>query len=231
MKAMARGVAIGLLGLFIGLAARAQGSFFKEEFLPPAGKGPAVLVLSGQTGPASRKPFVRKLADLGYYAVLVDGNDMLNRSGNAARNFNEALAQTLASPANTTPKAAVIGFSLGGGGLLLHAMHQGDKVSAAVAWYPATAWITQLDALVGRFNVPLLLMAAEKDTYKNCCPIDRARQLDQAAQARSLPIELVVYPEADHAFDLQGPTFRSADTEDAWQRTRAHLDRLHPLPR
>lgn len=230
MKSMARWLGLGVLGLFSSVAL-AQGSFFKQEFLPPSGKGPAVLVLSGQTGPESRKPFVRKLADLGYYAVLVDGNDMLNRSGNAQRNFNEALAQTLASPASTTQKAAVIGFSLGGGGLLFNAMHQGDKVSAAVAVYPATAWISNVDGLVGRFNVPLLLMAAEKDTYKNCCPIDRARQIVQVAQGRSLPVELVVYPEAEHAFDLPGPLFRAADAEDAWQRTLAHLDRLHPLPR
>lgn len=214
----------------VGALASAQG-FFKEEFLPPDGKGPAVLVLSGQTGPDPRKPFARKLASLGYYVVLTDGNDMLNRSGNATRNFNEALAQTLAAPASTTPKAAVIGFSLGGGGLLLHAASRAEQVSMAVAWYPATAWITNLDTLVGRYNVPLLLLAAEKDSYKNCCPIERARQIEQLAKARGLAIELVVYPQAEHGFDLPGTLFRAADTEDAWQRTVAMLARLQPLPR
>lgn len=218
----------GLMGL-LASTAFAQGGFFKEEFLPPGGKGPAVLVLSGQSGPQPRVPYVRKLAEAGYYVVLVDGNDMLNRSGNAARHFNDALAQTLASPANTAPKAAVLGFSLGGGGTLLHALHRAEQVSMAVLYYPATSWIADIPALVSRVNVPALLLAAEKDSYRNCCPIERARQIEQAAKGRGLAFELVVYPQAEHAFDLPGPQLRAGDTDDAWQRTLAMLARLQPV--
>lgn len=217
-----------LLGL-AGLAA-AQGSFFREEFAPPSGKGPAVLIMSGQTGPtAPRKAYARKVAEMGYQVLLVDGNDMLNRSGNATRNFNDALALLLGSPNNTTPKAAVIGFSLGGGAALLHAIHRAPQVSMAVTVYPATAWIANIDALVGKFNVPLLLMAAEKDTYKDCCPIERAHQIQKSAQAQGKLVELVTYPDADHGFDLPGGNFRRGDTEDAWKRTTDMLARLHPV--
>jgi dienelactone hydrolase len=98
-----------------------------------------------------------------------------------------------------------------------------------VLYYPATSWIPDINALVGRINVPVLLLAAEKDSYRNCCPIERARQIEQAAKGRGLAFEMVVYPQADHAFDLPGPQHRAADTDDAWQRTSAMLARLHPV--
>ena len=187
-------------------------------------------MVSGQTGPtAARKDYARKLADRGYNVLLVDGNDMFNRSGQATRNFNDAMSLLLGSPSSTTPKAAVIGFSLGGGATLLHAVHRSEQVSMAITYYPTTAWIPNIDALAGRISVPLLLLAAEKDTYKDCCPIDRARQIKQAADARGKTVELVTYPDADHGFDLPGGAFRRSDSEDAWKRSTEMLARLHPV--
>jgi len=94
-----------------------------------------LLVVSGVTGPTTeRKAFARKVAELGYNVLLVDGNDMLNRSANAARNFNDAMALVQGSPNTTTPKASVIGFSLGGAAALLHAIHHSKQVSMLVTY-------------------------------------------------------------------------------------------------
>ncbi len=43
------------------------------------------------------------------------------------------------------------------------------------------------------------------------------------AKALGKPMDLVVYPSADHDF-IAGPNYRAADADDAWRRT---TDALH----
>lgn len=229
--AAAAGVLAWLAASTLGTGARAQAAPYSQAFLPPSGKGPVVLVLSGQTGPQPRQAFAREVAALGYYTVLLDGNDVLNRSGNGQRVLTDALAAALASPHAASTKAAVIGFSLGGGGLLGYATHRSDTVSMAVAYYPATSWIPDVPALAGRIKVPLLVYAAEKDSYKNCCPLDRARQLEEAARQKGAGMELVVCPDAEHGFDLPGRHYRQDLVDETWRRTQEMLARLHPVAR
>jgi len=51
-----------------------------------------------------------------------------------------------------------------------------------------------------------------------------------AAKAREKPLELVVYPEADHSFDDHGGrAYRGGDAEDAWRRTQEMLSKHQPL--
>ncbi|MBN8453215.1 MAG: dienelactone hydrolase family protein [Candidatus Accumulibacter sp.] len=40
---------------------------------------------------------------------------------------------------------------------------------------------------------------------------------------------MVVYPHADHAFNLDGRTYRADDAADAWRRTVDMLARHHPV--
>ncbi|MBL8309958.1 MAG: dienelactone hydrolase family protein [Burkholderiales bacterium] len=204
----------------------AQG-YFREEIAAKDGKGPAVLIISGQTGPDPRRAYARDVAALGYNVLLVDGNDMLSRTKPAAHNFKDAVSSLLAAPNTTSKKVAVIGFSLGGGALLSHALHQPDVVVAALAVYPFTAWIQNVDGLVGRLQVPLTVLAAGADSYNNCCLIDKAREIEKSAKAKGKAFDMVVYENAEHGYDLTGRNYRHDYTRDTWQRTEAWLKRVH----
>ncbi len=202
-------------------------NMFHEEFLPKSGKGPGVLVMSGQTGPDSRRSYAKDLAEEGYYVLLLDGNDIHSRTKPGAQNFKEAVASMLASPNNTSSKVAVVGFSLGGGGALAQAIHQTETVSGVVAMYPATSWIQNVDRLVERMNVPLLFISAEKDTYNNCCLIEKAREIEATAKAKGKSFEFVTYPDAEHGFDLTGRNYRRDYVTDSWKRTMEALKKAH----
>jgi dienelactone hydrolase len=197
-------------------------------YKPPKDNGPVVIVISGQTGPEARKDFAKRVANLGYYVVLVDGNDILDKARQGRKHLTEVLSTALSSPNATSKKAFVIGFSQGGGGVLAHAMFLGDQVNAAVAIYPATFWIQNVPAHVDRFQLPLLILAAEKDTYKECCLISKAREIEAAAKEKNKAFEMVTYPSADHGFDLPGRLYRAADANDAWERVTTMLKRVHP---
>jgi len=74
-------VAVGLALLCAPIsAARAQ-----AEFPPSQGKGPVVMVVSGQGGAARYQPAAQQVAQLGYDAILVDGNDMEGSHGQALK--------------------------------------------------------------------------------------------------------------------------------------------------
>ena len=79
-------------------AALGQTTYFREEIAAKPGKGPAVLIISGQSGPDPRRSYARDVAALGYNVLLVDGNDMLSRTKPAAQNFKDAVSSLLASP-------------------------------------------------------------------------------------------------------------------------------------
>jgi dienelactone hydrolase len=212
--------------LAASMAATAQ-SYFREELAPANGSGPAVLVISGQTGPEPRRSYAQEVAALGYNVLLVDGNDMLSRTKPGAQNFKDAVASLLASPKSSSRRVAVIGFSLGGGAALAHAVNQADLVSAVLLVYPFTAWVQNVDALVGRIQTPVIVLAAGADTYNNCCLIEKIREIDQLAKARNKAFELVVYDRAEHGYDLSGRNYRPDDTKDTWKRTVDFLKGAH----
>lgn len=204
--------------------ALAQG-YFREEIAAKGGKGPAVLIVSGQTGPEPRRSYARDVAELGYNVLLVDGNDMLSRTKPGAQNFKDALSVLLASPNTTSKRAAVIGFSLGGGAALAHAINQADVVSGVLAVYPFTAWIQNVDGLVARMQVPITALTGSADSYNNCCLIEKIREIDKAAQAKGKSFELTVFDNADHGWDLTGRNYRHDYTRETWKRTEDFLKR------
>jgi dienelactone hydrolase len=210
----------------------------QTAYAPPSGRGPLVVLLSGQTGPASYQSYAAEIAKLGYYAVLLDGKDILNKSQwPDAGNLRKALERGQRSPNAQPGKAAVIGFSLGGGGALLHAAAMPDQVSMVVAYYPFTReWADKTNWFVKRFRVPVLMFAAQKDRYKECCVVEMARSMESSAKSNNATFELVVYPEADHGFNLQtgahgepAGSYRADDAADAWKRTVDMLKQKLPL--
>jgi len=206
----------------------------REIFLPAAGKGAVVIVVSGISGPALYKDYSAKLAGLGYYTVLVDGNDILvrtqdGRGSTGAENLRKIIADAQTAPQASGRKVALVGFSLGGGGVLLHGAPLMDLVSAVVAYYPAiTSMGPDMVPLASRIRVPVLLLSGEQDRYFNCCLIESMRALASAAKANHAVFELVAYPGANHGFNLNVPTHRADDANDAWGKTISFLRRLHP---
>jgi alpha-beta hydrolase superfamily lysophospholipase len=193
---------------------------------PPSGPGRVVLVISGNEGPSAYKVYAEKIAMLGYYTVIIDGKDLLSGDMQGSGRLQKAIEKAQSSPDALPGKIAVIGFSQGGGGALAYAERQPDTVSTVIGYYPLTAFIakvTDMKHFVGKFQVPLLVFAGGKDTYRNCCLLTTMRSMEAAAKQLGKPMEVVVYPNADHNF-IKGPNYRADDTDDAWRRT---TDALH----
>jgi len=204
----------------------------ETAYAPPSGPGPVVILLSGASGPnAAYRSYAAGVARLGYYAVLLDGNDFHPRYGKSAADDLRRVIERAQSSAKALPgKAAVIGFSMGGGGALTHATGMPDLVSAVVAYYPMTSHIWNMRSFVAQFKVPILVLAGERDTYKNCCLIESMRAMEAAAKEGEAPFELVVYPKAGHAFTWENSSnYRAEASADAWQRTTKMLSRYQPL--
>jgi len=91
-----------------------------------------------------------------------------------------------------------------------------------------TAFIAKvggMKAFVGNFQVPLLAFAAAQDKFKDCCLLATIQDMQTTAKALNKPMELIVYPNADHNFSFAGgPTYRQDDADDAWKHT---TDTLH----
>ena len=244
----ARGALPGLCGVLFGvLAAMAHAEGVSTEagpdgpaqtaYAPASGKGPIVLVISGQTGPGPYRTYAGELAKLGYYTVLLDGKDILNPALTGPAALTTAIERAQRSPTAVPGKAAVIGFSLGGGGALYNAAPMQDLVSMVVAYYPYTrTWVDKPSFFVKRFRVPVLVMAAQRDRYQNCCLVETAQAMEAAAKEAGVKFELVVYPEADHGFNLESDArgepmraYRRNDDRDAWRRTLEMLKQYQPL--
>jgi dienelactone hydrolase len=209
----------------------------QTAYTPDNGMGPVIIVISGQTGPASYQSYAEELARLGYYSVLVAGRDILNPQLTGSANLRKTIERALQSPGAAKGKVAVIGFSLGGGGALYNAASMPKLISMVVAYYPYTrTWANKIDSLVSNFQVPVLVLAAQRDRYKECCVIETAQAMEAVAKARGAPFELVVYPEANHGFNLKTGAsgepmgaYRGEDDRDAWRRTVDMLKLYQPL--
>ena len=210
----------------------------QTAYAPSNGKpGPVIIAISGHNGPNKYQAYAAELAKLGYYVVLLDGNDILNPENTGPANLSKAIDRAQNAPDAVRGKVAVIGFSQGGGGALYNAANMPDAVSMVVAYYPYTrTWANKIDVLVKHFRVPVLVLAGGKDHYKDCCLIKTARAIETAAKASGTQFELVVYPEADHGFNHKtgdsgepNKAYRPDDDRDAWRRTVEMLKRYHPL--
>ena len=228
---------VGIVALFIATVAAAQSPRIEMQVFPPqTGKGAVVIVVSGASGTSFYKGTASTLAAMGYYTVLVDGTNIYKRY--APANFDgvallkSVIAESTASPQALQGKVALLGFSIGGAGVLVHGAQMKDEVSAAVAYYPAiTSLGPNMDALASNIKVPVLLVVGVQDRYMECCLIETMRAL--AAAPKAAPFELVVYPAAEHGFNLEDTqfTYNEKDAQDAWAKTAEYLKRLHPPSR
>ena len=187
------------------------------------------MVLSGASGQNNYQGFAGDVSRLGYYAVLLNGNDILTRQQDGAANLTKAIERAQRSPNAVSGKAAVIGLSQGGGGAVVHAATMPELVSMVVAYYPAVSILPNAGVLAKRFRVPVLVLAGEQDRYNNCCLIESMRAMEAAAREIGAPFELVVYPQAGHGFNMFGANNRRDDERDSWKRTLEMLRAHHPV--
>ncbi len=220
-----RRLAAVLAGL--GVLALAGAARAEQEFAPPQGQGPLVVMVSGMSGPAHYAPVAREIAAMGYDVVLFDGNDMEGSHGAALK---AAILKAQQAPHALPGKTAVVGFSLGGGVSLAYASHWPDIVRGVVVWYPATTFVMDARRFVAFVQVPVLMLAGESDSFRNCCTIATARALGAAAAEQGKPLDLVTYPGVDHDFVPGGLHPDAKAYADGMRRTGERLKTLFAQP-
>lgn len=226
--------------LLAGHVAAESGSVEREIFPPAQGKGAIVVVISGGSRAAPAAPpvlyrdFSSKLAESGYYTVLIKGTDVFPSWGiydeRGLATLRAVIADSQLASQAIPGKVALVGLSLGGAAALLYGGPLKDQVSTIVAFYPALDRLAmEKKSLAASLKVPVLVLAGEKDNNDGCCMIDTMRALDAAP--KTVPFELIVYPNAGHGFNLHNDprfVYREEDAADAWARTLAYLRRIHP---
>jgi pimeloyl-ACP methyl ester carboxylesterase len=200
-----------------------------QEYVPAAGVGPPVVLLSGSAGPLPVEGMAKGLSDQGYYVLLCAGKDFSTSArGRDTLRKMVSIAQT--SPHVRPQKVAVIGLSLGGTSALQLASTEPDLVALSVAYFPGTSprWISDKEDLIRRWTVPTIAFAGEDDRGPGgnyCCMADTIRAMAATAKQLGVPFELIVYPGAGHDFTWPGSSVDNRNAaEDSWRRT---LDALH----
>ena len=201
----------------------------QDYFVPSSGKGLVVVLISGVSGTALYKDYAEAIAGLGYTAVLVSGKEVGIKDERSGINLKNLIQATQSDPRVVPGKVGVVGFSLGGGGALLHAASQRDTVAFVVAYYPSVTNMPSIAEAGRSVSVPTLILAGAKDRYNHCCLVESMHEFQSASKNGASPVELVVYPNADHGFNLKVPAYRSDDAADAWARVKTMLAKYAPV--
>lgn len=121
-------------------------------------------------------------------------------------------------------KLAITGFCWGGRITWLYSAHN-PQVKAGVAWYGRLVGnATDLTPkhpidVASTLKVPVLGLYGGKDTG---IPLDTVEQMRERLKSSSSYSEIVVYPDAPHAFFADyRPSYREAEAKDGWKRLQA----------
>lgn len=205
--------------------------------LPPNGSGPGVVVIQEWWGLTSHIGSIAdRLAREGFVALAPDlyGGTTTHDAEEAgrlmqqmpveraARDLSGAVDHLLGRPEVTGDKVGAIGFCMGGIFVLTLAAQQGDRIAAAVPFYPASADMPQVTGI----TAPVQLHLGDRDEF---LPPDEAQRLVGRIEEAGATPEVHRY-DAGHAFlndeDLIG-TYDEEDARLAWSRAveflRQHL--------
>lgn len=115
----------------------------------------------------------------------------------------------------------ITGFCWGGRITWLYAAHN-PQLKAAVAWYGKLVGDTSLNSpkhpvdIATDLNAPVLGLYGGQDTS---IPQESVETMRQALRAANAKAEIVVYPDAGHAFNADyRPGYHEASAKDGWQR-------------
>ena len=216
--------------------------FLTRPFGP--GRFPAVVLLHWCDGFSGHDTAVAAaLKSWGYVALALDSLGDANMCDNGGGSVAESIDAFTALRYLTTltfvasDRIAVMGWSMGA----LAALETIDKgpitqfqpmrFRAAVAYYPAC------QAVTGDLTAPALILIGELDDWTQADACEKlARHQSDIGIMRKLstgaPLDLIVYPDATHAFDLESPPRRylghfmrydAGATHDASVKVRAFL--------
>ncbi|MEA1062624.1 dienelactone hydrolase family protein [Erwinia sp. HR93] len=122
----------------------------------------------------------------------------------------------------------VTGFCWGGRIAWLYAAHN-PQLKAAVAWYGRLTGDKTLNSpeqpidITTRLNAPVLGLYGAQDSG---IPLESVELMRQALRAANANAEIVVYPDAGHAFNADyRPQYHQASAADGWQRMLAWFRR------
>ena len=183
----------------------------------------------------------RRFAKLGYVAIAPD---LFARQGDVSKlssideirpivakvpdaqvlsDLNATAVWAVKSSKGKAAKLAITGFCWGGRIVWLYAAHN-PNVKAGVAWYGRL--VGDANALMPKYpidiastlKVPVLGLYGGQDTG---IPLHTVEQMRDRLKPSSQS-EIVVYPDAPHAFfaDYRS-SYRAADAKDGWQRLQA----------
>lgn len=181
----------------------------------------------------------RRFAKLGYLAIapqlFVRQGDVLKLTSIdeirpiVAKVPDAQVLSDLDSTVNWAVKSAkgnaarlgITGFCWGGRITWLYAAHN-PKVKAGVAWYGRLVGdVTEITPkhpvdIASTLTVPVLGLYGGKDTG---IPLDTVEQMRLRLKSSSSKSEIIVYPEAPHAFFADyRPSYREKEATDGWRR-------------
>jgi dienelactone hydrolase len=184
-----------------------------------AGPSPAVVLLHGCSGGWGRldQRWGKRVASWGYVTLTVDSfgpRGIKNTCGSGAPvelafDAYRALSFLVRQPFVDPDRVAVLGFSQGAWLALASVEHGAiektsqNKFRAAVAFYPKCL------GSKGNMTVPTLILIGERD---NWAPAQECRNMVEGrddwgisrTRGQGVPVRLIVYPGAYHAFDAPG---------------------------
>ena len=206
------------------------------------GPFPTVLVVQEIFGVHEHiKDVCRRLAKLGYLAVAPE---LYSREGDVSKLADipeiikvvskvpdaqvmtdlDATAEWAKKDGNgDTSKLGITGFCWGGRIVWLYSAHS-KNLNAGVAWYgrlSGAGKATELQPkypidLAGDLKAPVLGLYGEKDTG---IPVKDVEAMRAALKKADKPGEIVVYPDAPHAFYADyRPSYRKEPADDGWKR-------------
>ena len=212
----------------------------------PAGAGPypVILVVQEIFGVHEHiRDVCRRLAKLGYMAIAPE---LYVRQGSVAdladiqkiistivskvpdaqvmSDLDATVAWAEKSGNGDITRLGITGFCWGGRITWLYAAHSG-KLKAGVAWYGRLVGDSTSNTprhpvdVAEELKAPVLGLYAGQDTG---IPPDTVERMRAACAAAKKECEIVVYPDAPHAFNADyRPSYRPEDANDAWQKMLA----------
>ncbi|MDI3491129.1 MAG: carboxymethylenebutenolidase [Thauera sp.] len=133
----------------------------------------------------------------------------------------DACAEWAATRGGDAARLAITGFCWGGRIAWLYAAHN-PRLKAGVAWYgrldgaPSDNQPRHPIDIAANLNAPVLGLYGGQDQG---IPLDDVEAMREAIKAAGKPSDIVVYPDAPHAFHADyRPSFRKTEAEDGWKR-------------
>jgi carboxymethylenebutenolidase len=197
--------------------------------IPQQGTGPGVIVIQEWWGLVDHiKDVCERFAGEGFVALAPDlyhgkttkspdeaGKLMMAlRIEEAEKDLSGAIEYLLDHKATTGSKVGVVGFCMGGA-LALYTATKNSKVGACVVFYGGHP---KVKPDLPKLQAPVLGIYGERD---KSIPPESVHQLEQQLKALGKEVNVIIYPNADHAFfnDTRPVVYYPEAAADAWQRT------------